>query len=70
MGVKDEQQFPWLCSEKNFIQEAIAAGKYIVGICLGAQLIASALGAEVTKNPHREIGWFPITVLKQQLPAL
>jgi len=60
MGVYDELEFPWLKTEKSFILESIESGKIVLGICLGAQLIASALGARVFKNPYREIGWFPI----------
>lgn len=58
MGVYDE--LPWLEREKVFIKEAIQAGKKVLGICLGAQLIADVLGADVYKNKYREIGWFPI----------
>jgi GMP synthase-like glutamine amidotransferase len=60
MGVYDELQYPWLTEEKTFIRRSIDAGKIVLGICLGAQLIANALGAVVFKNPYREIGWFPI----------
>ena len=60
MSVNDEQQFPWLVAEKAFIRRTIDAGKPVLGICLGAQLIASAMGARVYPNPTREIGWFPI----------
>lgn len=60
MGVHDESQHPWLKPEKAFIAEAIAAGKTLVGVCLGAQLIADALGARVYRNPQKEIGWMPI----------
>ncbi|MET0357465.1 MAG: amidotransferase [Cellvibrio sp.] len=60
MGVYDEDIYPWLAAEKSFIKNAIAAGKKIIGICLGAQLIACVLGAKVTRNAHREIGWFPL----------
>ncbi len=60
MGVHDEIQFPWLKDEKIFIRESIEAGKIVLGICLGAQLIADSLGAQVFKNQYREIGWFPI----------
>ncbi|WFB35802.1 type 1 glutamine amidotransferase [Kiritimatiellota bacterium B12222] len=60
MSVKDEAQYPWLRAEKAFIREAISAGKSILGICLGAQLIAASLGTEVKANPIKEIGWFPI----------
>jgi GMP synthase-like glutamine amidotransferase len=60
MSVNDELQFPWLADEKRFIREVIEAGKSVVGVCLGAQLIASALGARVYANAHKEIGWFPV----------
>jgi GMP synthase-like glutamine amidotransferase len=60
MGVYDEDQYAWLSGEKDFIQKSIEAGKTIIGICLGAQLIAEVLGAKVFKNPYKEIGWFPV----------
>jgi GMP synthase-like glutamine amidotransferase len=60
MGVHDEQDHPWLAPEKAFLRRAVDAGKSIVGVCLGAQLLAHVLGARVYRNPHREIGWFPI----------
>ncbi|HHX82844.1 MAG TPA: type 1 glutamine amidotransferase [Pseudomonadaceae bacterium] len=60
MGVRDERIYPWLVEEKRFIREVIAQGKPVLGICLGAQLAAEALGAEVRPNPLREIGWFPV----------
>ena len=60
MSVNDETELPWLIDEKRFIAAAIHAGKPVLGICLGAQLIASALGARVYPNRHREIGWFDI----------
>jgi GMP synthase-like glutamine amidotransferase len=60
MSVNDEDKFPWLVSEKKFIGQAIHAGKPVLGICLGAQLIASATGARVYSNYEKEIGWFPI----------
>jgi GMP synthase-like glutamine amidotransferase len=62
MGAYDEDTLPWLAAEKLFIADAIAAGKKILGICLGAQLIACVLGAKVTRNNHREIGWLPISI--------
>lgn len=60
MGVQDDIEYPWLAAEKRLIGEAIAAGKTVIGVCLGAQLIAAALGARVYRNPEKEIGWFPI----------
>ncbi|NTV64237.1 MAG: type 1 glutamine amidotransferase [Oscillochloris sp.] len=60
MSVNDEQELPWLVAEKAFVRECITAGKAVLGICLGAQMIASALGAKVFANPAKEIGWLPI----------
>jgi GMP synthase-like glutamine amidotransferase len=60
MSVNDEVDFPWLVEEKQFIRIAIEAGKAVLGICLGAQLIASAMGAKVYRNTVKEIGWFPV----------
>ncbi len=60
MSVNDEAVLPWLVDEKRFLRDAIAAGVPVLGICLGAQLIASALGARVYPGRHREIGWFDI----------
>jgi GMP synthase-like glutamine amidotransferase len=60
MSVNDEPAFPWLRREKEFIRGAVERGVPVLGVCLGAQLIASALGAKIYKNPHKEIGWFPI----------
>lgn len=60
MGVGDELKFPWLDPEKTFISDVIDGGAWVLGICLGAQLIAAVLGAEVKKNPRPEIGWYPI----------
>jgi len=60
MSVNDEQELPWLIAEKEFIRACIGEGKVVVGICLGAQLIASSLGAKVYRNQQKEIGWFPI----------
>ena len=60
MGVYDDVEYPWLAEEKIFIRQAIDAGKTIIGICLGAQLIAEALGARVYPNDQKEIGWFDV----------
>ena len=60
MGVHDIREHPWLESELSFIRGAIGQGKHVLGVCLGAQLIAAALGAEVRPGPHQEIGWGPV----------
>ena len=60
MSVNDEEQYPWLAAEKRFIGAAIELGRPVLGVCLGAQLIASACGAKVYPNKVKEIGWLPI----------
>lgn len=65
MGVHDEQQYPWLAGEKKFLERAIARKSAILGICLGAQLLADVLGARVYRSRHKEIGWLPI----ERVPA-
>jgi GMP synthase-like glutamine amidotransferase len=60
MSVNDEETCPWLGVEKELIADAVESKKVVLGICLGAQLIASALGAKVYRLPQPEIGWFPI----------
>lgn len=65
MGVYNETSYPWLREEKALIRSAIDAGKTIIGICLGSQLLAEALGARVYRNPQKEIGWFPVSVTSE-----
>jgi GMP synthase-like glutamine amidotransferase len=60
MSVNDESKLPWLKPEKQFVREAVEKGVPVLGVCLGAQLIASALGANVYRNTQKEIGWFQI----------
>lgn len=56
MGVADRRENPWLKSELQTITEAVLAGRAYLGVCLGAQLLAAALGAEVTTGPRPEVG--------------
>lgn len=60
MGVYDAKRYPWLKKEKRFINDCIDRGIKVLGICLGAQLIADVLGAEVNSMNQKEIGWFPL----------
>lgn len=62
MSINDEQEYPWLVQEKKFIRECIARQKTVIGICLGSQLIAGAMGCRIYKNNVKEIGWFPVTL--------
>jgi GMP synthase-like glutamine amidotransferase len=60
MGIYDDAAHPWLAREREAIRAAIQAGKPALGICLGSQLLADALGGRVTRNPVPEIGWRPV----------
>lgn len=60
MNIYEQERYPWLKEEKKAIKAAIGKGKIVVGICLGAQLVADVLGAPITQNQHKEIGWFKI----------
>lgn len=63
MNVYQCRDYPWLRDEKRCIAQAIELGKTVLGICLGAQLIADVLGAKVYQNHEIEIGWFPVRFL-------
>jgi GMP synthase-like glutamine amidotransferase len=60
MSANDTEKHKWLDKEITFIQTCIQKKKKIIGICLGSQLLAKALGAEVCKNNLQEIGFFPL----------
>jgi len=62
MNVYEEDKYPFLREETSFLRLAIDAGKPVLGICLGAQMIAKALGAQVTKSPVKEVGWGTVTL--------
>lgn len=65
MNIGEEASYPHLAVEKACIQEAMANNIPILGICLGAQLIASALGADVYRAESPEIGWFPVHLTQE-----
>lgn len=65
MGVHDIETHPWLGLEKAFLREVLATGKKVLGVCLGAQLLAESLGAHVSRNREKEIGWFPVRLREE-----
>ena len=57
MSAWDDDKHPWLAAEKRLLEALIEADKPILGICLGAQMLASVLGARTYTGDHKEIGW-------------
>jgi len=60
VSVNDIGSHSFLLKEGRFLKRALERGKYVLGICFGAQLLARLLGTEVTKNPVMEIGTYPV----------
>jgi len=61
MGVYQTDRYPWLREEMHLINDAMKSNLPVLGVCLGAQIVAAALGAKVERNPNgKEIGWHPI----------
>ena len=69
MNVYQHRDHPWLVAEKAALCAAFAAGKRVLGVCLGAQLIADVLGAKVVQNAEREIGWWPVRAVPPEPAA-
>lgn len=59
MGAYEETAYPWLVAEKRFIRDCVEAGRLVLGVCLGGQLVAEAIGGSVRRADVREVGWFP-----------
>ena len=68
MGIYDHDEYPWLVAEKAFLRTVVDRKTPILGICLGAQLLADVLGAKVTANWEKEIGWFSV-IRSKQIPS-
>jgi GMP synthase-like glutamine amidotransferase len=60
MNIYQHRDHPWLITEKQMLSKYIEVGSLMFGICLGGQLLADTLGAKITQNPVKEIGWFPV----------
>ena len=60
MSIWDDQNHPWLAPEKQLVAELLQQDKPVLGICLGAQMIAEYLGARVKTGDDLEIGWFDL----------
>lgn len=60
MSVYEEERYPFLRDEMRLIEKAVEEEKPVLGICLGSQMLAAALGAQVSKGPQKEIGWYPV----------
>jgi len=65
MGASDEESVPWLRAEMEFLRAAIDHGTQVLGICLGAQMLAKVLGGRVSRHPHAEIGWHQLELLPE-----
>ena len=70
MNVYQYRDHPWLRREKAYIRHAIDADIAVIGVCLGAQLIADVLGARVVQNPQIEIGWHTVHLTPEACEAL
>jgi len=73
MNIYQYRDHPWLRTEYRFIEKALDDGKKVIGVCLGAQILANILGSRVFQNAEREIGWYPVSFTREAreiLPAL
>jgi GMP synthase-like glutamine amidotransferase len=70
MNVYEHDAYPWLVREKEFLAQVVQRGVPVLGICLGAQLLADVLGARVTRNHQTEIGWFPVALSQEAAGSL
>ena len=68
MNIYQHRDHPWLVPEKNYIRAAADAGKPVLGICLGAQMLADVMGGKVMQSHEREIGWWPVRFLARPGP--
>lgn len=62
VSANDDEEHPWLARERDFIANAVTDGKLVLGICLGAQQLARAIGGRVARNPEPEVGFYPVSL--------
>ncbi|MBO9498071.1 MAG: glutamine amidotransferase [Novosphingobium sp.] len=62
MGVYEQERYPWIACQLKRLERRLAAGRPTLGVCLGAQMIAQALGGEVFRGPVKEIGFHPVAL--------
>ncbi len=65
MGVYEESAYPFLKAEKFYLEKVLQTEKPVLGVCLGSQLLASVLGAEVKKGLQKEIGWYEVALTEE-----
>lgn len=65
MNIYEHGRYPWLIQEKKLIRDACVMDKHVLGICLGAQLMADVLGGRTTQNNRAEIGWFDVEMTQE-----
>ncbi len=70
MGVYEADRYPFLQAEQELIRKAADRGVPVLGICLGAQLVAAALGARVYRGPQKEIGWYAVERVETRDPVM
>jgi GMP synthase-like glutamine amidotransferase len=67
MGANDDDVYPYIAAEKNLIRQAVSSGKAVIGFCLGAQLLAAAMGGKVEESEHAEVGWHEVRFIESEL---
>lgn len=70
MNVDEEDRYPWLAAEKRLLAELLERGTPLLGVCLGAQLVADAAGAEVRRASEPEIGWYEVELEPSDDPVV
>lgn len=70
MGVYEADRYPFLMDEQRLVQNSIQNNRPVLGICLGSQIIAAALGARVYPGPQKEIGWHPVEVTENETTTI